>query len=113
MVEIDRSKDHLDPSKLRPMRGEVIARCIQPPETTKGGIWTPDYSRPLPTESEVLKVGAPRLNKKGNEVPLPFKPGDRVFHDKHKGRCVHIQNEWFLFLKEEDIVAYRRPNDGE
>ncbi len=97
---------------LRPMRGEVFTRCIQPPETSKGGIWQPDYARPLPTESEVLRVGGPTLNKKGLEVPLPFKVGQHVWHDKHAGRCVQIEDEWFLFLKEKDIVAVSEGENG-
>ena len=74
-------------------------------ETAKGGIIIPDTAKEKPQEGEVIAVGAGKLNEKGARIPLDVKPGDRILFGKYTGNDIIIDEQEYLILREEEILA--------
>src|SRR6059058_5396178 len=89
---------------LTPLHDRVIVKRIEEKETVKGGIIIPDSAKEKPMEGEVIAVGAGK-REKGELIPLDVKPGDRVLFGKYSGTEIKIEDEEYLILREEEILA--------
>src|SRR5262250_2306925 len=89
---------------LTPLHDRVIVKRIEEKETVKGGIIIPDSAKEKPQEGEVIAVGAGR-REKGELIPLDVKPGDRVLFGKYGGTEIKIDDEEYMILKEDEILA--------
>ncbi|HJY87035.1 MAG TPA: co-chaperone GroES [Candidatus Acidoferrales bacterium] len=89
---------------VTPLHDRVLIRRIEEKETVKGGIIIPDTAKEKPQEGEVIAVGAGKIEK-GQRVPLDVKAGDRVLFGKYSGTDIKIQDEEYLILREEEILA--------
>ncbi len=90
--------------KVTPLHDRVIIRRIEEKESVKGGIIIPDTAKEKPQEGEVIAVGAGKLEK-GQRVPMDVEVGDRVLFGKYSGTDIKLDNEDFLILREEEILA--------
>jgi chaperonin GroES len=77
---------------------------LEEQETAKGGIIIPDTAKEKPHEGEVIAVGAGKMEK-GHRIPLDVKVGDRILFGKYTGNDIKIENQEYLILREEDILA--------
>jgi chaperonin GroES len=89
---------------VTPLHDRVLIRRIEEKETVKGGIIIPDTAKEKPQEGEVIAVGAGRIEK-GQRVALDVKAGDRVLFGKYSGTEIKIDDEEYLILKEDEILA--------
>lgn len=92
--------------KIKPLRGHIFVKVIEATEKTSGGIVLLDRSKPLPTESEVMALGDPPIER-DREQPWPFKVGAKVFHNKFSGHSIKMAGDYYLILKAEHVLAYR------
>ncbi len=94
--------------QLTPLHDRVIVKRIEEKETVKGGIIIPDSAKEKPKEKpmegEIIAVGAGK-REKGELIPLDVKPGDRVLFGKYSGTEIKIEDEEYLILREEEILA--------
>jgi len=88
-----------------PLHDRVLIKRIEEKESVKGGIIIPDTAKEKPQEGEVIAVGAGKLNDKGERLPLDVKAGDRVLFGKYSGTDIKIEDEEYLILREEEILA--------
>jgi chaperonin GroES len=79
-------------------------RRLEEKETAKGGIIIPDTAKEKPHEGEVMAVGTGKIEK-GKRVPLDVKMGDRILFGKYTGNDITIDDQEYLILREEDILA--------
>src|ERR1700683_1243097 len=91
--------------QVTPLHDRVLVRRLEEKETAKGGIIIPDTAKEKPQEGEVIAVGAGKLNEKGGRIPLDVKPGDRILFGKYTGNDIKIDDEEFMILKEDEILA--------
>src|SRR5574340_1575829 len=91
-------------AKVRPLHDRLLVRRIEEKETVKGGIIIPDTAKEKPQEGEVVAVGAGRLEK-GERIPLDVKAGDRILFGKYSGNEIKIEDQEYLILKEDEILA--------
>jgi chaperonin GroES len=89
---------------LTPLHDRVIVKRIEEKETVRGGIIIPDSAKEKPMEGEIIAVGSGK-REKGELVPLDVKPGDRVLFGKYSGTEIKIEDEEYLILREEEILA--------
>jgi chaperonin GroES len=89
---------------VTPLHDRVLIRRLEEKETVKGGIIIPDTAKEKPQEGEVVAVGAGRIEK-GARIPLDVKVGDRVLFGKYSGNEIKVDDEDFLILKEDEILA--------
>src|SRR5260221_1477969 len=91
-------------TKLTPLHDRVLVRRIEEGETVRGGIIIPDTAKEKPQEGEVIAVGAGKIEK-GERIPLDVKAGDRVLFGKYSGTEIKVEDEDYLILREDEILA--------
>ena len=89
---------------VTPLHDRVLVRRIEEKETQKGGIIIPDTAKEKPQEGEVIAVGAGKIEK-GQRIALDVKAGDRILFGKYSGTEIKIEDEEYLILREEEILA--------
>ncbi len=92
------------PVNVTPLHDRVLVRRLEEKETAKGGIIIPDTAKEKPQEGEVMAVGAGKIEK-GKRVPLDVKVGDRILFGKYTGNDITIDDQEYLILREEEILA--------
>jgi chaperonin GroES len=91
--------------KVRPLHDRLLVRRIEEKETAKGGIIIPDTAKEKPQEGEVLAVGNGKILENGTKVALDIKVGDKILFGKYSGSEVKIEDDEYLILREEDVLA--------
>jgi len=89
---------------ITPLHDRVLVKRLKEKESVKGGIIIPDTAKEKPQEGEVVAVGTGKLEK-GQRVPLDVKVGDRILFGKYSGNEIKFDDEEFLILKEDEILA--------
>jgi|SRR5579864_4824425 len=89
---------------VTPLHDRVMVRRLEEKEIAKGGIIIPDTAKEKPQEGEVMAVGAGKFEK-GHRVPLDVKVGDRILFGKYTGNDIKIDDQEYLILREEEILA--------
>jgi chaperonin GroES len=89
---------------VTPLHDRVLVKRIEEKETVRGGIIIPDTAKEKPQEGEVVAVGAGKIEK-GERVPMDVKAGDRILFGKYSGTEIKIENEEYLILREDEILA--------
>ena len=84
------------------------ARLVVKPEdetTTASGIVIPDTAeKDRPQRGTVLAVGAARTENNQSR-PLDVAVGDKVLFGKYSGQEIKFDEESYLILKEDDLLA--------
>jgi chaperonin GroES len=92
------------PVNVIPLHDRALVRRLEERETAKGGIIIPDTAKEKPQEGEVMAVGAGKIEK-GKRVPLDVKVGDRILFGKYTGNDILVDDQEYLILREEEILA--------
>jgi chaperonin GroES len=74
-------------------------------EVRRGGIIIPDSAKEKPQEGKVVAAGNGKVAEDGKKIPLDVKAGDRILFGKYSGSEVKIEDEEYLILREEDVLA--------
>lgn len=90
--------------KLIPLGDKVVLKQLEAEETTKSGIVLPGQAQEKPQQAEVIAVG-PGGVVDGKEVQMQVKVGDKVIYSKYAGTDVKLEEETFIIVKQNDIVA--------
>ncbi len=90
--------------KLVPLGDKVVLKQLVAEETTKSGIVLPGQAKEKPQQAEVVAVG-PGGVVDGKEVTMQVKVGDKVIYSKYAGTEVKLEEEEFIVVKQNDIVA--------
>jgi chaperonin GroES len=89
---------------ITPLHDRVIVKRIEEKESVKGGIIIPDTAKEKPQEGEIVAVGSGK-REKGELIPLDVKVGDRILFGKYSGNEIKIDDQEYLILKEDEILA--------
>lgn len=91
--------------KIKPIGDRVLVKQLEPEEKSKGGIILPDTAKEKPKEGKVKAVGTGKILENGKIQPLNVKAGDHILFSSYAGTEVRIDDEEYLIMKEEDILA--------
>ena len=91
--------------KIRPLHDRILVRREEEKEAKKGGIIIPDSAKEKPQEGTVIAVGNGRVTDDGKKVPLDVRAHDRILFGKYSGSEVQVDDEEYLIMKEEDVLA--------
>ncbi len=89
---------------FKPVGNRVAVQPLKKEETTASGIVLPDTAMEKPHEGVVVAVGKHR-NDKGETFELDVKVGDRVVFGKFAGTEIKYENEIYVIMREDDILA--------
>ncbi|MFG6333498.1 MAG: co-chaperone GroES [Lachnospiraceae bacterium] len=90
--------------KLVPLGDRVVLKQSEKEETTKSGIILAAKAQEKPVTAEVIAVG-PGGMVDGKEVTMQVKPGDRVIYSKYAGNEVKLDEEEYVIVRQNDILA--------
>ena len=90
---------------VRPLADRILVRRIEEKETMRGGIIIPDTAKEKPQEGRVIAVGNGKVTEDGKKIPLDVKAHDRILFGKYSGSEVKVDEEEYLIMKEEDVLA--------
>ena len=91
---------------LRPLHDRVIIKRVDDAEQkSAGGIIIPDSAKEKPQKAEVVAVGPGKLNDKGQATPLDVKAGDQVLIGKYAGNEIKIEDQEYVIVREDEILA--------
>ena len=91
--------------KIRPLHDRIVVKREEEREVKKGGIIIPDTAKEKPQEGKVIAVGNGKVTEEGKKVPLDVKAGNRILFGKYSGSEVKIDDEDYLIMKEDDVLA--------
>lgn len=90
---------------VQPLGDKVLIKRLEAEEKTKGGIVLPDTAKEKPQKGEVVAVGKGKVLESGKVEPLEVKKGDKILFGKYSGNELTYNDEEYLILREEDILA--------
>jgi chaperonin GroES len=91
--------------KIRPLHDRILVERLEEKEVRKGGIIIPDTAKEKPQEGKVIAAGNGKVGEDGKKIPLDVKAGDRILFGKYSGSEVKIEENEYLILREEDVLA--------
>ncbi len=92
--------------KLKPLNDHVVVKPAAKEEVTKSGIVLPDtIDKERPEQGEVIAVGSGKLLENGQRAQMSVKIGDKVVFKKYSPDEFKIDDEEFLLIGENDILA--------
>jgi chaperonin GroES len=91
--------------KIKPLADRVVVKPSGEKERTKGGIVLPDTAKEKPQEGEIVAVGPGKKSDDGKTIPLSVKVGDKVLYGKYSGTEITIDDEEYLIIREDDVLA--------
>ena len=91
--------------KAKPLHDRILLRRIEDKEEIKSGIIIPDTAKEKPMEGEVISVGPGKIMEDGKRSPMDVKAGDRVLFGKYAGTEIKLDDEEYIIMREEEILA--------
>jgi chaperonin GroES len=91
--------------RARPLHDRVLLKRIEEKEAVKGGIIIPDTAKEKPMEGEVISAGPGKIMEDGKRSPMDLKAGDRVLFGRYAGTEIKIDDEEYVIMREEEILA--------
>ncbi len=90
--------------KLKPLANRVILKREET-EAIQGGIILPNTAQKKQEMARVVAIGPGINDESGKLIPMPVKIGDRVLVEKYTGQEVTFEDEEFIIVKADEIIA--------
>ena len=90
--------------QLKPLGDRVILKQQEAEEKTQSGIILPDSAKEKPQTAVVVAVG-PGGVVDGKTVTMEVQPGDQVVYAKYAGTEIEVEDEKYMIIKQDDILA--------
>lgn len=94
-------------TKITPLGNRLLVKPSTKEQVTKSGIVLPDTAKEKPQEGTVIAVGSGKLLDDGRRIPLDVQPGQTVVFAKYAGTEIKLEDEEYLILKEDDVLAIK------
>ncbi|MHC1791350.1 co-chaperone GroES [Solidesulfovibrio sp.] len=91
--------------KLKPLGDRVLVKRLEQEEVTKGGIIIPDSAKEKPMKGEIIAAGPGKIGDDGKHQKMHVEKGDMVLFNKYAGTEIKVDDEDFLVMREDDILA--------
>ena len=89
---------------LIPIGDRVILKYYETEDRTASGIVLPDSTKEKTQAGEIISVGSGKIVD-GKTVPVPLNVGDKVSYGKYTGTEIKHDNEKYLVINADDIIA--------
>jgi chaperonin GroES len=90
--------------KLKPLGDRVVLKRQEAEEKTQSGIILPDSAKEKPQAAIVIAVG-PGKEEDGKVTAMQVTEGDKVIYSKYSGTEVKIDDEEYVIVSQNDIIA--------
>ena len=89
---------------IKPLSDRVLIKMKEKEETTKSGIILASTAQEKPQIAEVIAVGSGKMID-GKIKEMEVKKGDNVVVSQYAGTKVKYENEEYIILREDEILA--------
>lgn len=89
--------------KIKPLSDHILVQRVES-LSQKGGIYIPETAKEKPQEAKVIAVGPGKVED-GKRIAPEVKVGDNVLITKYGGTEITYNDEKYIILREEDIIA--------
>jgi len=90
---------------IQPLGDRVLVQRLEAAEIKKGGIIIPESAQEKPMEAKVIALGTGKVLEDGTKVEFEVKKGDRILIGKYSGTDIKLDDEEYLILSQDDILA--------
>jgi len=90
---------------LKPLGNRVLAQRLEQEEKMKGGIILPDTAKKKQETAKIVAIGTGKRLDDGKILAIPVQVGDVILMDKYSGQEVTVDDEEYVILKADDIIA--------
>ncbi len=90
---------------VQPLSDRVLVKPVSGEEKTAGGIIVPDTAKEKPMRGEIVAVGPGKIAEDGKRSPMDVKKGDVVLYGKYSGTEFKLDDEEYLIMNQDDILA--------
>ena len=90
---------------FKPLNDHVLVKRLEQESVSKGGIIIPDTAKEKPAKGRVIAVGSGKLDKSGKRMAIGVSIDEIVLFGKYSGSEVKLNNEDYIILREDDILA--------
>jgi chaperonin GroES len=94
-----------DNMSLRPLQDRILVKRVEEETKTAGGLFIPETAKEKPQRGEIVAAGNGKKTEDGMVLPLDVKVGDTVLFGKYAGTEVKVDNEEYLMMREDDLLA--------
>ena len=84
--------------KVIPLGARLLIKPVKEEKRTEGGIVLPDTAKEKPMKAEVIEVGK-------DVEDIDIKAGDKVIFSKYAGTEIKIDDEDYILIDQDDILA--------
>mmetsp|Transcript_59036 Transcript_59036/g.113871 ORF Transcript_59036/g.113871 Transcript_59036/m.113871 type:complete len:103 (-) Transcript_59036:37-345(-) len=88
-----------------PLADRILVQKLKADVKSAGGIILPDAAKQEVNQATVLAIGAGRVMKSGETLPMCTKVGDTVVIPRYGGTELKLDGEEYHIFREEDIVG--------
>lgn len=89
---------------IKPLADRVVVKVSEADEVSKGGIVIPDSAKERPQQGVVVAIG--RGKTEGATLISPeVAVGDKILFNKYGVSEITIEDQEYLVMREEDILA--------
>ena len=92
-------------TSIKPLADRVVAQRLESEETVKGGIIIPDSAKKKQEMAKVIAIGKGKVTDENKTIPMPVQIGDVILMDKYAGQEITIDDEEYIIVKADDIIA--------
>ena len=90
---------------IQPIGDRIVVERESSEETTAGGILLPDSAKDKPSRGVVVSVGTGRLLDDGSRSELQLNVGDRGIFSSYAPEEVTVNDQEYLLMREDDVLA--------
>lgn len=92
-------------TNLQPLGDRVVVVRDESLGTTAGGIVLPESAKDKPARGKIVSVGDGKLLNDGSRSEFQVKKGDRILFSSYAGESLTIDDQEYLIMREDDILA--------
>lgn len=90
---------------IEPLGDRLIVRQSEAADKSAGGIILPKQAQEPPKEGTVVAVGPGRKLEDGTVIPIQIALDDHIVFASYAGEAVQVDEEEYVLLKEDDVLA--------
>lgn len=90
---------------FKPLANRILVQYLKVEEKLPSGIILPDSCNKKQEKAKVICIGDGNKDSEGNFIKIPVKTGDIILIEKYRGIDINFENEEYLLIRSEDIIA--------
>ncbi|MBM4053551.1 MAG: co-chaperone GroES [Planctomycetes bacterium] len=90
---------------VKPLGEKILIKRLEAETKTAGGILLPETAKEKPKKGTIVALGDGKLLENGGRAKFQVKTGDTVLFSSYGGTEVKIDDEEYLLMSEDDILA--------